>query len=376
MIILVMTRLCRPGFLSVLALVTLACSAQPAAGRRAPQAGETHAHALPEAPDALPEAPGESAGDGRHERPRAPAPTCAPFTKSTQTGKLQPIEINEASGLAASWRYDGLLWTHNDSGDGARVFLIRPDGAPVAEVHLGGGAAAVDWEDIAVAPCTPGAGQSCVFVADTGDNLRARANVVIYRFAEPDLPPDLLSQPPGEEPPLRLRLEDVHATWFDYPGGPRDVETLLVHPHSGAIYVVEKNATSSAPVFRVPAGDRVTSPEAPARAIPVATLELPGRSGLFAMITAGDIAPDGTEFTVRTYLESYTYCAAQPGEGADFDAHSEDNFEDVFRLSPTRATLPLLAQPEALGYARDGEAIWLTSEGVHAPILRIARPAE
>ena len=298
-----------------------------------------------------------------------PAPICAGFTESSRTGKLAAPQISEASGLAASWAHEGLLWTHNDSGDSARVFLIRPDGALVAEVHLRGVENAVDWEDIAVAPCAPRAAQTCVFVADTGDNLRARESVVIYRFVEPELPAAHRQDLEHEQTSITLDIEDVRAIWFDYPDGPRDVETLMVHPQSSAIYLVEKNPTSLAPVFRVPAEE--ASAQEPARALEIATLELEGRSSLFAMITAGDIAPNGREFTVRTYLESYTYCAPE----LDSENNSEDNFEDVFKLSPTRNALPAMSQAEALGYDRSGASIWVTSEGVHAPILRVERAA-
>ena len=67
--------------------------------------------------------------------------------------------IHEASGLAASRRHAGVVYTHNDSGDGPRVFaLSAADGALLGEYEVRGrpGAAAVeahDWEDMAVGPC-------------------------------------------------------------------------------------------------------------------------------------------------------------------------------------------------------------------------------
>ncbi len=41
------------------------------------------------------------------------------------------LAINEASGLAASRRNDGVLYTHNDSGDTGRVFAITTQGFTV-----------------------------------------------------------------------------------------------------------------------------------------------------------------------------------------------------------------------------------------------------
>lgn len=359
---------------ALLALATLAgCSGAHPVGSQPLSADNSE---LPDAFDAPPtqvDTPLGPQDPGGTEEPLETAYYCAGFTQSSQTGKLQPAQIDEASGLSESWAHEGLLWTHNDSGDSARVFLVRSDGALVAEVHLGGVGDAVDWEDIAVAPCAPGSADSCVFVADTGDNLRARERVAIYRFREPDLPAGHRQGVAHEQSAITLDIEAVDALWFDYPEGPRDVETLMVHPHSGAIYVVEKNATSFAPVFRVPWEE--SSARNPARAVKIATLELEERRGLIAMVTAGDIAPNGREFTVRTYLESYTYCAPDSGFQKDSSQNLEDYFEAVFKLSPTRAVLPLLYQSESLGYARDGDAVWLTSEGVNAPILRVERAA-
>lgn len=294
-------------------------------------------------------------------------PKCVSFSDDTRTGTLAAESIDEASGLAASWVHEGLLWTHNDSGDSARVFLMRPDGALVAEVELEGVDEAIDWEDIAVAPCAAGSPESCVYVADTGDNLRARELVVIYRFSEPDLPEGHRRDLGEEQDAITLEIDDAHALWFDYPDGPRDVETLMVHPQSAQIYVVEKNKTPDAPVFRVPRQD--SSVDDPGQAVEIATLHLADRTNFLAMITAGDIAPNGREFTVRTYAEAYTYC----GPEAELERGAEDNFEDVFMLSPTRAVLPLLVQAESLAYDRGGDAVWITSEGVNAPVFKVER---
>ncbi len=39
--------------------------------------------------------------------------------------------IDESSGLSASRAHRGVLYTHNDSGDSARVFAVREDGTLV-----------------------------------------------------------------------------------------------------------------------------------------------------------------------------------------------------------------------------------------------------
>lgn len=54
----------------------------------------------------------------------AQAQTCTGFARAERTGSLHNEAIDEASGLAASWRHEDLLWVHNDSGDEPRLFLM------------------------------------------------------------------------------------------------------------------------------------------------------------------------------------------------------------------------------------------------------------
>ena len=44
--------------------------------------------------------------------------------------------ITEASGLVASRAHAGVFWTHNDSGDAARLFAIGPGGSNEGEISL------------------------------------------------------------------------------------------------------------------------------------------------------------------------------------------------------------------------------------------------
>lgn len=310
------------------------------------------------------------------ETTEQPLESCAPFKTRARVGRLMSTEIDEASGLAASWNHEGLFWTHNDSGDTARLFLIRPGGSTVAELHLSNVDKAIDWEDMAIAPCQPAGeidnAQACIYVADTGDNLKKREQVVIYRFPEPVLAPEVLDKHKPDSPPIELKIEKADEIWLTYPEGPRDVETLMVHPQTASIYLVEKNETPDAPVFRVPnpAFGQSTTSDSPVSATKIASLHHEGLSGLVAMLTAGDISPDGREFTVRTYLQAFTYC--MPATDSQ-ETLTPEAFETAFSSSPVRSSLPVLPQAEALTYDRNGNTIWITSEGEFAPIYSITR---
>lgn len=98
------------------------------------------------------------------------------------TGPVVQIPgLSEASGLAASSRVPGRLWTHNDSGEPVGV-SVDARGTVTGRVRLMG-ARVEDWEAIAVGPCGTG---SCLHVGDIGDNEAKRKRITIYRLPEPD----------------------------------------------------------------------------------------------------------------------------------------------------------------------------------------------
>ena len=281
----------------------------------------------------------------------AHAEPCESFGQSTRRAEIAEDTIDEASGLAASWRYDNMWWTHNDSGGEARLFLIQEDGSTVAQVRLEGVDKAHDFEDLAVGPCQKGSKQSCVYIGDIGDNKKKRDKVVVYRFAEPDLP----DKRPAE---VAVQVDDA---WFTYPGGPRDAEALMIHPDSAKLYVIEKRMTHDSRVYSVPRQGFQRDTTSLKLALEVAKLRMNGPAGFGTMITAGDIAPSGEAFSVRTYLHIYTYCAPK------------EDFESAFGATPALTRPPFLIQSEALGYERSGEALWITSETRPAPLYRLER---
>src|SRR6266853_6079522 len=153
----------------------------------------------------------------------------------------------ESSGVAVSHTYRGVLWTHNDSGDGPYLYATDLRGTDRGAL-LVPGADAIDWEDIALGPCPVAfslRASACVDLADTGDNLEFRPFVTIYAVPEP-APPERASDTSGAtRAPAVLRLR--------YPDGAHDVETVYVSPRDTAVYLVSKGATrgSAIRVYRV-----------------------------------------------------------------------------------------------------------------------------
>lgn len=154
--------------------------------------------------------------------------------------------VGESSGLAASARVPGLLWTLTDSGNEADLFAVAADDGRVLGRVRVAGARNVDWEALALGPCAVAAPGGCLYVGDVGDNAARRASVTVYRVPEPlDAPGD--ATPVGRAAARRglahLPLPRVSAPAESlavrYPDGPRDVEAMVVLP-TGATWLITK----------------------------------------------------------------------------------------------------------------------------------------
>ena len=117
------------------------------------------------------------------------------------------------------------MLTLNDSGDGPVLYRVSQTGALRQTIELGG-AVAVDWESLAAGPCGE---DTCIFVADVGDNGASRQSVTIFRFP--------VEFPMTEEP--AAVLTDYTPLEVVYPDGPRDCETIA-DPMTGTLIFVEK----------------------------------------------------------------------------------------------------------------------------------------
>ena len=105
-------------------------------------------------------------------------------------------ELREASGLVASIINPGYLWTHNDSGNSASIYLLNEKGQIVMKCKLKN-TVNRDWEDITIGP-GPEEGINYIYVADIGDNNAVYSYKILYRIKEPVLSAttELNSPPP------------------------------------------------------------------------------------------------------------------------------------------------------------------------------------
>jgi hypothetical protein len=261
---------------------------------------------------------------------------------AVQTGEFASPRVRESSGVAVSRVHPGVLWTHNDSGDGPylhatdlrgrdRGFLLVP------------GADAVDWEDIALGPCPTRAGP-CVYLADTGDNLEMRASVTVYAVPEPEPPTG-----PGDT----LRTTAAPAVLqLRYRDGAHDVEAIYVSPTDSALYLVSKGRTGGIGVYRVARGEWGGPRAVIVQAARIQTLGIRPAQRAGRWVTGAAIQPNGRGVAIRTYGAIYLFSFGVGG-----------------RLTPARerpCAIGGLDEPgggEGIDFLNDG-ALVLTSEAL------------
>jgi len=252
---------------------------------------------------------------------------------------LADERIAESSGLAKSHHQPGAFWTHNDSGDSARLFAFGERGEVLGRCTLVG-VKAVDFEDLASFVQD---GVPRLLVADVGDNRSRRSVVSLYLFDEPD--------PQGNsEITAWLRLD------FRYPDGPRDCEAVAVDVSAGKITLVTKTFLPRAGVYELDLPPRDASVKQhlePQTARRVGQLPL-------SLVTAMDRDPTRGDLLLVNYFQLFRFPRPQPGQ-------------NWWEQMPTPADLPRLKQIEAVAVDASGQ-VWVTSEGQPAPLAPVVEP--
>ncbi len=232
----------------------------------------------------------------------------APFARAqialTPYATIKDQSINESSGIVKSRQFENVYWTHNDSGDKARIFAITRDGSGIQtqwaiennKAYEGipiRDAVNIDWEDIATDD------QGNLLIAACGNNDNARRDLSIYVVPEPD-PKHVW------ETRIRQRI-DFH--FPDQEGFPNpeqmdfDCEALFFT--NGKPYLVSKNRSSpETKLYRLDSRKPFVSNP----------LTLISRYNLRGQATAADLSPDGKKLAILTYFNCWVFEAP---EGSD-----------------------------------------------------------
>ncbi len=210
-----------------------------------------------------------------------------------RTGEFKHPMLTESSGVAASRRQPGIIWTMNDSGHDAYVFAADTMGRDYGAFAVAE-AEDRDWESIALGPCGK---RDCLYIGDTGDNTQSLDHARIYRVPEPDV----------SQPIKRTRPAEVLE--FRYSGGARDTEAMFV-TGDGTVYLIAKDPSGSPPAFRIKPG--AWKKDGIATAERVGNLPLDSR-GLGRYVTDASIDASGHRVAVRTYLAVYLFALTSRG---------------------------------------------------------------
>lgn len=252
------------------------------------------------------------------------------FSAGNTIATVQPTDLDEASGLAHSRSNANYLWSHNDSGGDAELFLLNFSGADAGRYRLEG-ASSIDWEDMTIS-AGPDSTQNYIYVGDIGDNRAQRSSATIYRLIEPDLT--------GFNLPPSVTISDFETIEYIYEDGARDAEALMVDPLTKDIFIVSKREPSNI-VYKLPYPQNTASLDT---AVRVAILP-------YTFITAGDVSADGTEVLLKNYLNVYYW-----------KKEADENLEDVFERAATRLNYTTEPQGEAIAFRADGTSYLTISE--------------
>lgn len=249
------------------------------------------------------------------------------FTDRISVGTLDNKTIDEASGMVMSILHENHFWTHNDSGDDSRLFLVNNVAQYQVTCTLKG-AVNRDWEDIAAAK-EQVTGKSRIFVGDIGDNNAVHDCGFIYILDEPAV----LSNE-------NIIVNNYDKITFKYQDGKRDAETLMVDPLTGDIYIVSKRE-SSVHLYQIKYPynftDTITANK---------LLSIP-----FTQIVSGDISADGSGILLKNYSKVWFW-----------PRKNGKSIADVFSLKPYETTYIQEPQGEAICWSRDGKSFFTISE--------------
>ncbi|MEU8549994.1 hypothetical protein AB0C81_23920 [Streptomyces roseoverticillatus] len=271
------------------------------------------------APAVLPAGP--ALADDGAAQPAAGASASASSAPAASGFTIEDPRIKESSGLAASRTHPGVYWTHNDSGDGAYVYAVDSStGRTVATVTLAG-IEPRDVEAISIGP------DGDIYLGDIGDNFGGRwPEVWIYRFPEPKTLKDTTLTPTR----YTVRYDD----------GPRDAESLMVHPRTGRVYIVSKKRSGKGALYEAP--ERLS-------ASGVNVFRRTADINLWA--TDGAFSPDGTRLVVRGYFDAREY-----------------RWQDGRPQEIGSPAVPLQRQGESVTFTADGRALMYGSEGKRSTV--------
>ncbi len=252
------------------------------------------------------------------------------FEKAEIRGRV-PTKIEEASGLVASVANPGYLWTHNDSGNPAEVFLLNDKAEIVMTCKLEN-AKNRDWEDLTLGQ-VPGEEGYYLYIGDIGDNDAKYPLKYIYRFAEPVYT--------GDD---KISIEKFDTLIIQLPDGARDAESLATDHKTGDLYLISKRE-EIVNVYWMPEASLIAGDTL----VPEKITVLPYRN-----IVAADFSFSGNELLIKTYNEILYWSLSD-----------STTIMQALKTEPVYLTYKPEPQGEAIAWSLDFTGFYTLSESVH-----------
>jgi hypothetical protein len=230
---------------------------------------------------------------------------------------VQPI-INEASGIADSKKNKGYLWVQEDSGNPAQLTLLGHDGVVKKSVFISG-ARNIDWEDMVLAG-------GDIYLGDIGDNFRINTSCTIYKFPEPSITDDTVT--------------NVETIRFYYPDGAHDAEAFLVDPVTKDIFIITKKEMPSR-IYKISYPYKLTDLN---KATAVGTLT-------YNWVVSAALSPDAKTILVKTYAGIMSY-----------QRTGKESLNKTLQHTPKKQPYTMEPQGEAVCFAADGSGYFTLSE--------------
>jgi len=208
--------------------------------------------------------------------------------------------INESSGIIKSRSREDLFWTHNDSGDDARIFpvnrkgeLLIPEWTDQYQGFMIPDAVNIDWEDISID------NNGNLIIGACGNNGNARKDLAIYLVKEPN-PANALASRYYKKIPFFFPDQD------SFPPIKNNYDCEAVFTKDNKIYLLTKNrADDNTTLYRF---DSMSQEQ-------INPLTNLGTFKINGSVTAADCSTCGKKLAVLTYNNIWLF---ETEKGDDF----------------------------------------------------------
>ncbi len=215
------------------------------------------------------------------------------FIGPKDLGIVDSNYIDEASGLVASHKNYGILWTHNDDTDEKRIFAINSEAKIVAIYYL-----KIDkWNDIEDIALSKDINDEnyYIFIGDIGNNNGKKKIRRIIKLKEPKVS--------YNQNMIIDTISEFDIIEFEFPDNDYDSEAFFVDPLSNDIYIITKRLKNEK-IFKIKYPQNFNKKNE----IHFITNLPYGYEGFQGSgVTAADISFDGKEILIKTYSKVFYY---------------------------------------------------------------------